>query len=942
MSKELEFLKRKLERERKARRAAEQILESKSLELFKANEELREINNNLEELVKERTEDLRRTESRFELIVETANDIIYRNDKEGNFTYANPAALELLGYTLEELKEIHFSELVEPEHLEDVISFYEKQYQEKIPGTYKEFPIITKNKETVWLGQNVIYQFDKEDNLKQISTVARNITDSKISQTRLNNLITNLQSGVLLEDENRKIALVNQRFCNKFGIPAKPEQLIGVDCIAAIEQSKVLFKEEEEFVDRVNEILQNRKLVLNDILFLKDGRIFERDYIPVFIENRYSGHLWNYRDVTEQHKIVDAIRRSEEKYRGIIENMNLGLIEVDLEEKIQYANQSFCQMCGYEADEILGKVASELFVRGENAEEMSNKNLLRQEGVSDAYELAIRNKRGEKKWWLISGGPLINPEGTRIGSIGIHYDITEEKKLQSDLVDAKYLAEESAKAKEIFLANMSHEIRTPMNGIVGMARQLSKTSLTKDQTFYLDTIKVAADNLLVILNDILDLSKIEAGKLSVEKVPFDVRNSMKQSCMVLAPKAEEKGLQLNCNVDSSVESTLIGDPFRLNQVMLNVIGNAIKFTEKGSIDINCTLSELKTKEAALLINVQDSGIGMEQDYLEKIFDQFSQEDRSTARQYGGTGLGMNISQQLVSLMGGELTIFSEKGKGTTVSIKIPYELTTHDQAVLTDIKEADYSLLKGKRVLIAEDNELNRLVIETTLSYYDMKMEFATNGKEAISHLERKNFDLILMDVQMPVMDGIEACRFIRKNITRDLPIIALTANVFKGDRDIYFSEGMNDIVPKPFEEKELMDVLMKWVASGKKINLNDKPEVKKSENLSFSLKKLEEISRGNQGFVDRMLTIFYKQSNDAIIQLKEAVENNDHLSISKIAHKIKPSLDNLAIDILTDKVRELEKIDQEKEITEVSELVKNFCDLLEKVVQKIKNNTES
>lgn len=937
MSKEVELLKRKLEREKKARKEAEEILESKSLELFSANENLRKINSNLEELVQERTKDLRRTESRFGRLVETANDIIYRNDIKGYITYANPAAIETLGYTLDELKSKHYSELVDPEYLDDVQAFYKKQFEEKTIGTYKEFPILTKTNETVWLGQNVIFLFDEEGKLDQISTVARNITDSKISQSRLHNLITNLQSGVLLEDENRKIALVNQRFCNHFGIPVSPQDLIGEDCRQSAEQSKGLFKDESGFVERVNEILKHRELVLNEEIPLKDGRTFERDYIPIFIESRYSGHLWNYRDITERKNAVEAIRRSEEKYRGIIENMNLGLIEVDVEEKIQYANQSFCEMSGYDSEEVIGKIASDLFVKGDNAAKMNEKNLLRQDGISDVYELAIRNKRGEMKWWLISGGPLFDNEGKRIGSIGIHYDITEVKKLQEDLEEAKYLAEESAKSKEAFLANMSHEIRTPINGIVGMARQLSKTPLYKSQLYYLNTIKNAANNLLVILNDILDLSKIEAGKLSVEQVPFNFKRSMKQSSTVLVPKAEEKGLQFKTTIDDNIPATLIGDPFRLNQVMLNLIGNAIKFTEKGAVEVTCSLHESRGEEQLLLIQVKDTGIGMSESYLKKIFEKFSQEDRSTARQYGGSGLGMNISKQLVELMHGELLIESAKDEGTCVKLLIPFLAADEDQAVEQEKEEKDYKVLKDKKILIAEDNELNRLVIETTLAHYGIYMKLANNGKEAVALLQEEPFDLILMDVQMPIMDGIEACIYIREELKATLPIIALTANVIQGDKERYYSAGMDDIVPKPFEEEKLLEVLLKWTSGESTKSEEIEPEVKQAEELGFSLNMLYQIGRGDQEFVDRMLAIFFKQSEETINKLKLAVSNGDRVTVSRLAHKIKPSLDNLSINLLAQKARELEAIDETTEGQEIAKEVGMFCNNLEEVVRQIR-----
>lgn len=937
MSNEVDVLKRRLVREKNARKQAEDILEAKSLELYDANVNLQKANSELEERVAERTKKLEQTESRFRLIVETASDIIFRTDANGFFTYANPTGINKIGYSLEELKLFRFNDLVDLSYKDELEKFYVDQALNKTLHNYAEFPILTKNKETIWIGLNVNFIYDENKKLEQVNAVARDITEIKLSQTRLQNLITTLQAGVLLEDENRKIVLVNQTFCNQFNIPAPPDALVGADCSDSAEESKVAFKDEIGFVNRISEILANRKEVLNDELLLKDGRVFERDYIPIYVENRYSGHLWNYRDVTEQRTYLTAVKRSEEKYRSIIENMNLGLLEVDKQEKILYANQSFCNMAGFELDEILNKSATTLFVRGDHAEILQEKNDMRTKGVSDAYEIATKNKRGEAKWWLVSGAPLFDEFGKTSGSVGIHLDITTQKKIEKELVEAKYQAEESSKVKEVFLANMSHEIRTPMNGIIGMARQLDKSDLTGNQKFQLDVIRSAADNLMIILNDILDLSKIEAGKLNIENVSFNLESCLIKALEVIRPKIEEKGLALEIEVDNNIAPTLFGDPFRMKQVMFNLVGNAIKFTEKGSVKISSKLLTTLGEAQVIQIAVEDSGIGIDKKYLEQIFEKFSQEDRSTARKFGGTGLGMNISKQLVELMGGEIAIESEKGKGTKVMINLPFLLPDSEainQLIKTEEK-LDYTPLVGKNILIAEDNEMNRLVIETTLEHYNMNLHFAVNGKEAIDLLNDSPIDLILMDVQMPVMDGIEATQYIRKELQNEIPIIALTANVLKGDTESYLRAGMNDTVPKPFEEEELVNKLLKW-ATNKAIKGTTKSKKSTTPVETHSLAKLKEISRGNEEFVAKMVSIFIEQANISMAEIKQAEKTKDYNKIRKLAHKIKPSLDNLSIHALKENVRKLEKIESETSLEELPALREEFCGVLEGVVGEL------
>ncbi|MFK7758077.1 MAG: PAS domain S-box protein [Flavobacteriales bacterium] len=938
MGTELDILKRRFEREKNARKRAEKILEKKSLELYHANKKLIKSNSELEARVIERTEELRETESRYRLIVETASDLIYMFDPNGMITYANQTAIEKIGYTLEELNKMEFFELIDTSFREELVAFYHNQFVNKQSGSYREFPVINAAGKTIWIGQNIIFIYNQDGSIKQVNAVARDITEIKLSQTRLHNLISTLQAGVLLEDKNRKIVLVNQTFCDLFGFPINPEDLVGVDCSNSAEESKVHFDDESGFVDRITEILKYKKEVLNDELFLKDGRIFERDYIPIYIESQYSGHLWNYRDVTEQRTYVKAIKRSEEKYRSIIENMNLGLLEVDKHERVIYANQSFCKMSGYELDEILSRVATDLFVRGENAELMEDKRNLRIEGVVDAYEIATKNKRGEAKWWLISGAPLFDELGKSNGSVGIHLDITQQKKTEKELVEAKYLAEESSKVKEVFLANMSHEIRTPMNGILGMARQLEKSSLNESQEFQLSVIKSAADNLMVVLNDILDISKIEAGKLSIENVSFNLANSLKKACNVMLPKAEEKGLALEIEVDSKISQTLIGDPFRLNQVLFNLVGNSIKFTEKGGVKISGSLLEQKGDVQLIRLAVEDTGIGIDEEYLQKIFEKFTQEDRSTARKFGGTGLGMNITKQLIDLMGGEIAVTSEKGKGTRVIINVPF-LSSDKEIDLEQkdkINEIDLEVLNGKNILVAEDNELNRLVIESTLAYYNLNMLFAVNGKEAIELLTKRQVDLVLMDIQMPVMDGIESTHYIRKELKMNLPIIALTANVLKGDTEGYLKAGMNDTIPKPFDENDVVFTLLKWLGGSNRVSsVNGGGNVVSNE--SYSLDKLKAISRGDQAFLTKMLSIFIEQAEKTITEIQLAQSTGSLERIRKLAHKIKPSLDNLAITQLKETVRKLEKIGTEVDPEELSTLSQVFSDELSKIVSELK-----
>ena len=643
-------------------------------------------------------------------------------------------------------------------------------------------------------------------------TIASRASELSGTANRLSNLISNMQEGLLVEDENRLIILVNEKFCSMFGIPVSPELLVGSDCSGSAEQAKHFFVDPDGFVSGINTHLAHRKKVMGEILELKDGSTFSRDYVPIVIEGSYRGHYWKYADITKSRRYEDALRRSEEKYRLLIENMNLGLLEVDMDGKVIYANQSFCEMSGFEREEMYGKIAETLFTAPENRGFVYQKNESRKQGISDAYELEITNKKGLKKWWLISGAPLYNNEGIQIGSTGIHLDITGRKQLEFTLREAKQMAEDTAKTKEVFLANMSHEIRTPMNAILGLGKQLLKTRLNAYQRSFLESINSAADHLLVIINDILDFSKIESGKLDLESIGFSLPDLLTQISNMLTLKAEEKGLQFNMQVDPAIATVLIGDPYRINQVLLNLLSNSIKFTDKGSISMSCRVEETSTAEQTIELSVADTGVGIDKKYLKKIFQKFSQESVNVARKYGGTGLGMAITKQLVDLMDGKISIESNKDQGTTVTIHMTFPVGRQEEKPEKKQHLIRQYKLKGKKILLVEDNKLNRLVASTILKHFGMLVTEAVNGEIAVQILRKESFDVVLMDMQMPIMDGIAATIMIRKEISPTIPIIALTAHALKSEESRCLDAGMNDFISKPFEEDKLMSTILKFL----------------------------------------------------------------------------------------------------------------------------------
>jgi len=641
----------------------------------------------------------------------------------------------------------------------------------------------------------------------------------------------------------------------------------------------------------------------------------------------FTGYM---KDITERKTIEETLRVNEEKYRNIIANMHLGLLEVDNFGTITFANQSFCAMSGYELNELEGCDATKLFLASDQQNILKEKLQRRRQGISDAYELRTQDKDGNQRWWLLSGAPRYNDKQELVGSIGIYLDITNQKEQEAELVGARIKAEQLSKAKDSFLANMSHEIRTPMNAIMGMSNQLAKTKLEPQQQFYLDTILSASDNLLVIINDILDLSKIEAGKLSFENIGFEISSLVENVKQVITHKAEEKGLKLDTSaIDPMIAPVLIGDPYRIKQVLINLMSNAVKFTDNGSVSLACRLIRDGGESQLVELSVSDTGVGMEESFVAKLFDKFSQEYESVTRQYGGTGLGMSICKELVELMQGQISVSSQKGKGTTVSVCI--KLKKGSRADLPEKIAAHFNpgFLKNKKVLVTDDNDLNRLIASIILQNYGATVLTAENGIDAIKVMNAEQPDIILMDVQMPLLNGFETTQQIRK-AGICTPIIALTAAAIKGERDKCIAAGMNDYITKPFKEDEFLKTICKWLPKS--------AEPEQVVEPLYNLSKLKEISRGNEVFVKRMVDIFCNQTPILIADMVNAYTEQNMEKMASIAHQLKPSIENLNIVDLKVVLKKIEGIGKEKlQNTGINELLKEATHLTDKIVGMMK-----
>ncbi len=924
---------------------------------FKSNEDLMSISNFLSVQIEKRKEAekvVQESENFMRMALEKIGDNIWEIDFVADKLTFLKSSNAFMGYTFEELssgKSVGWRNL-HPDDIHiirDVLINYKKGL---IDHHNIEYRLFDRNKKLHWiLDRGGLLESQENGSAKRIIGTLSDITDRKKSEESLartaqllSRLIGNLQSGILVENEARIVVLTNQLFCSMFGIPESAESMVGMDCKAAANSLRFMFKDGDQFLERVDEILEKKKLISGELLELMDGRLVERDYAPLFLDGKYSGHLWHYTDVTERKQAEQALIFREEKYRSIIANMNLGMIEVDLSEKILFANNSFCEMSGFSLNELLNKRPTDIFLLGKNAEMLQQKNELRIQGASDAYEIVVRDKRGEAKWWLVSGAPLYNDIGTLIGSIGIHLDITPQKELELSLEKARKEALYSAEAKETFLANMSHELRTPLNGIMGMVRELMRKSINETESKQLESVFFAADHLLNILNDILDLSRIDAGKMQIEKIGFRFNETILRAVDVINSKAEEKGLKIIQELPEEAGEILLGDPHRIKQILINIIGNSIKFTESGYIKIQMTLEKFTGDQRWVRIRIKDTGIGMDPGFMDNLFKKFVQEDASIVRKFGGTGLGLSITKELIELMGGTIAVQSAKGVGTEMTLTFPFRTGSEsDLPKSADQSELPAGEIEGYRVLLVEDNELNQQVATMTLSHFGLKVEVASNGKEAVEILATEAFDIVLMDVQMPIMDGYEASRMIRNELHLEVPIIALTANALKGESDKCLSAGMNDFITKPFDEGTMLKTMAKWLKSKSLEAVGDEVLIRKSEAIKaklYDLSKLESISRGDYTFIKKVLGIFIEHTPSAIQEIKVTASSGDFETMGKIAHRIKPSLDNLGIKTMFQVIRDIENYDGSMgDVSALSDKILQLEETVLAVIDHIKVN---
>lgn len=661
------------------------------------------------------------------------------------------------------------------------------------------------------------------------------------------------------------------------------------------ENTKKIIRSELNFnyekKQQLNQLEQEKKDAIQKEKLQTKNIVLYGTIIIIFLLAAFSFIMFNnYSHNKKQSQLIEQKNKELEKFSIATSKTANGVFITDANGDLEWFNEGFTKLFGWfnEKEFIEARGKNILNVSGySRIAEIVDKAV--KEKTSLVYESINITKDGRELWIQATITPIFDENGHLKNLVIVDGDITELKK-------AKESAEQSLHILEQFLANTSHEIRTPMNGVIGMARQLLETNLDKQQLEYLQAIQESSNNLLHVVNDILDISKIRAGKVIFEKVEFRIADLLKSIQFLLQRKADEKKIYLNINIQNSIPEVLIGDPVRLNQVLLNLAGNAIKFTEKGGVDISANLIQSKNHVAEISFAITDTGIGIPEDKISYVFESFAQAQSHTNRKYGGTGLGLSISKFLIEEQGGSVSVISKENEGSSFNFSLSFGIGDPnwkgDTIVYSQDMPSDVDL-SNLSVLLVEDNLINQRVAIYDLKKWKIHVDVVDSARKAYDLLHAKNYDIILMDISMPDINGLEATKHIRKNLRepiKNIPIIAMTASALVGEKERCFAAGMNDYISKPFNPITLYNKILIWgkVKIDSKIIEKEKETGLNATYQNIDLSLLKEKADGDDIYYKEMLEIYIETMPEYLNELKQFYDVKNLQEFSAQAHKIK------------------------------------------------------
>ena len=744
-------------------------------------------------------------------------------------------------------------------------------------------------------------------------------------------ILESIEQGVVVYDRDRRLVAWNKRFRDMLELPEEQfstgtpvSELIDHAARRGLLGPGSVEEHLAVWTQRVKDAEPYRLHVQ------PNGRVLEihRALLPD------GGVVATYADITRFKEAEQRIQENEQRFRTLLENSKHGCF-IQQKWRLVYVNDAFVQMLKYDSrEELLNIPSMDDLISPSDISRLWHYAEQRKYGldapVEYEYEAICKDGSVIPLQQAVS---MINWNGERAYFCSV-VDMSAHKQTEQELIAAREESEQIAQIKSELLANMSHEIRTPLHGILGTAELLLKASLQPEQHHYADMIHRSGKALLRLIDDILDFSKIEAGKLSIVDNPFSLQDVLNDSMELLAEQAHRKNLSWRLDLPDSLPGRVSGDVLRLGQVILNLLSNAIKFTEQGEIRCKVEIVRWETYRVWLRISVSDTGIGIDPQQLPQLFDYFSQLDSSPSRRYGGAGLGLAISKKIVELMGGDISAQSIVGEGSTFCVELPFGLLTdqHTSAMSSNTAEESQPILKTLNILLVEDNPINQELAQTMLSNLGCQVSIAANGAEALAQFEQQRFDAVLMDCQMPVMDGFAATRAIRRHEREQqaavaTPIIALTASAFKDDKARCLAAGMNDFLAKPFTQASLAEMIQRWVEPGL-LETTQEPDFQQpgsppsktpkapvSNNLPAQLLRARVFKNQTAAFVQHIIELYQQQAQTQLEQLARAAARNDIEALGHSAHTLKSASAQLGLSELAALCEKIETDAQARQI---------------------------
>ncbi len=779
---------------------------------------------------------LRESEERFRSMADSCPTILWVTGTDGHNSFVNQYWREFFGISAELAAAGNWQPLIHPE---DAVQYTEAFQQAAARKAPFKAEARLRRADGVWrlIGSYATPRLSESGEYLGHVGLSSDITDRRQNEQALRfqlSLTRAIQEvsldGILVVNNEKRIVSHNRKLIHEiwripldeipYGVPD-----YQVDDKPPLVPSAVLkqVKDPERFLKRIDEINRQPDAKDHCEIELTDGRVLERYSTGLRGDDGSDlGRVWTFRDITERKRAELALQSSEERFRQLAENMGEVFWMMTAKcDQILYVSPAYEQVWGRSCASLYQNPMAWVETIHPDDHQQAMATFARQAGgerIESDYR--IRTPAGVK-WIRDRAFPIHDAAGTIIRIAGIAEDITDQKRYEAELIVAREAAEAASKAKSRFLTNMSHEIRTPMNGVLGMIQLLLGSGLPAEQQRFAEVANTSGRALLGLIDDILDLSKIEARKIVLEHLSFNLRATVDDVFRMLNFQAAGKGIELAWNVSQEVPSLVEGDPNRLRQVLTNLAGNAVKFTERGKVKLSVELESQSDKATTVRFVLSDTGIGIPAAKAESLFTPFTQADASLTRRYGGTGLGLVISRQLIELMGGGISFESRDGEGTTFRFTVVFEIANREgvpaqptSAVNAPTQTRTEAPTKktGVRVLVAEDNPTNRIVALAQLKKLGYDADSVTDGRQAVDSVLLGGYDLVLMDCQMPVMDGYEATRHIRQSAKSKIPIVALTASAMSGDRLPCIEAGMSDYLSKPVDLNRLDEMLAKWL----------------------------------------------------------------------------------------------------------------------------------